>query len=217
MDAAQKDARALKSGTPDLTVGQVSRGPRAPRSRPVPKRSDSGSQPRVCYRCGNASHFSRNYPYREATCRKCNKKRHLARVCRGAGKSKPQANCITDKVDLASDPDHIQTVHQVGSSNPRPYKVTLDLDGLPLETEIDTGAAVSIISEATKKRVFPKARLRKSSVALQTYSSEPLTVLGQMKVKVSYQGYKGTHSLLVVQGNGSNLMGRDWLRVIHID
>ena len=83
--------------------------------------------------------------------------------------------------------------------------------------EIDTGAAVSIISEATQKRVFPKARLRKSSVALQTYSSEPLTVLGQMKVKVSYQGYKGTHSLLVVQGNGSNLLGRDWLRLIHID
>ena len=96
-------------------------------------------------------------------------------------------------------------------SNPRPYKVTLDLNGLPLEMEIDTGAAVSIISEATQKRVFPKARLRKSSVALQIYSSEPLTVLGQMKVKVSYQGYKGTHSLLVVQGNGSNLMGRDWL------
>ena len=60
-------------------------------------------------------------------------------------------------------------------------------------------------------------RLSKSSVALRTYSSNPLTVLGQMKVSVSYQGYKRIHILLVVQGNGSNLIGRDWLRVIRID
>ena len=110
-------------------------------------------------------------------------------------------------------------MHHVGSSNPRPYKVTLDFDGVPIEMEIDTGAAVSIISESTQKIVFPKARLSKSSVVLRTYSFEPVTVhvLGQMKVKVSFQGYKDTHSLLVVQGNGSNLIVRDWLQVIHID
>ena len=198
MEDAQKDARALKTGSPDLAVGQVSRGPRAPRSRPVPKRTDSESKPRVCYRCGNPSHFARNCPHREATCHKCSKKGHLARACRGGGKSKLQANCITsDKGNPASDLDPIQTVHQVGtcSSNPRPYKVTLDIDGVPVEMEIDTWAAVSIISEATQKRLFPKARLSKSSVALRTYSFEPLTVLGQMKVKVSYQGYKGIHIL----------------------
>ena len=45
MEAAQKDTRALKSGTPYLTVGQVSRGSRVPRSRPVPKPADSELQP----------------------------------------------------------------------------------------------------------------------------------------------------------------------------
>ena len=101
--------------------------------------------------------------------------------------------------------------------HPIPYKVTLQLNGLSVEMEIDTGAALSIISEATQKPVFPKAHLSKSSVALQTYSSEPFTVLGQMKVSVSYNGYDGNHSLLVVKDKSSNLIGRDWLNVIRID
>ena len=52
---------------------------------------------------------------------------------------------------------------------------------------------------------------------LYTYSSEPLTVLGQLSVQVCYNGYVGTHPLVVVKGNGSNLMGRDWLSVIRLD
>ena len=79
----------------------------------------------------------------------------------------------------------------------------------PVEMEIDTGAAVSLISESTRKSLFPTPQLSKSSVALCTYSSEPLTVLGQLSVQVCCKDYMDTHSLLVVKGDGSNLIGRD--------
>ena len=52
---------------------------------------------------------------------------------------------------------------------------------------------------------------------MQTYSSEPLTVLGQMMVNVRYNGYVGNHFLLVMKDKGSNLIERDWYRVIRID
>ena len=82
---------------------------------------------------------------------------------------------------------------------------------------MDTGASASIISEATKESIFPNAKLGKTSVALCAYSSEPLTVLGQMMVEVHHNGYVGTLPLLAVRDKGSSLMGRDWLSVIRID
>ena len=95
--------------------------------------------------------------------------------------------------------------------------MTLELNGKPLEMEIDTGAAASIISEMTKKALFRTAKLRASPITLHTYSSEPLAVLGRLLVHVHYKGYSGTHPLMVVKGKGSSLIGRDWLSVIRID
>ena len=108
-------------------------------------------------------------------------------------------------------------VHQVGGRHLSPYKVTLQLNGLPVEINIVTGAAVSIISEATQISVFPKSHLSKRYETLQTYSSETLTVLGQMMVNVTYNGYVGNHSLLVVKDKVSYLIERDWFSVIRIE
>ena len=76
---------------------------------------------------------------------------HVVSACHGGGKSKPQTNYLTSvkSKDLASDADLIQTVHQVGGWHLSQYKVTLQLNSLPVEMKIDTGAAVSIISKAT--------------------------------------------------------------------
>ena len=119
--------------------------------------------------------------------------------------------------DLTPGEDVINTINSVDSQNTHPYKVTLELNGTPVEMYIDTGAAVSIISEATKRALFSRVKLSVSPITLLTYSSEPLLVLGQFMVQVCYNGYSGTHPLTLVQGKGSNLMERDWLRTIHLD
>ena len=54
---------------------------------------------------------------------------------------------LSDLIDLAPGEDVIKTIYHVASPSPHPYKVTLELNGKPLEMEIDTGAAVSIFSE----------------------------------------------------------------------
>ena len=38
-------------------------------------------------------------------------------------------------------------------SKEKPYSVTVELDGVPLEMEVDTGASLSVISEETLKVV----------------------------------------------------------------
>ena len=52
--------------------------------------------------------------------------------------------------------------------------LTATLDRVPDPMEVDTGAAVSLISEETQKHLFPKAKLQKPEVRLNTYTAEAI-------------------------------------------
>ena len=83
--------------------------------------------------------------------------------------------------------------------------------------EVDTGAAVSIISEQAKKTLYPLVLLTAPSVVLRTYTGEAMSVLGKMEVKVKYQDQSHDVTLMVVKGDGPNLFGRDWLQYFQLD
>ena len=53
--------------------------------------------------------------------------------------------------------------------------------------EVDTGAAVSVISKETYKEMFMNLSLKKASVSLNTYMGERIPVLGEIEVEVTYQ------------------------------
>ncbi len=53
--------------------------------------------------------------------------------------------------------------------------------------EIDTGAALSIISEETRKMIFPDEPLHDSLIILKTYTSVRIQVTGQLNLHV-YDG-----------------------------
>lgn len=73
--------------------------------------------------------------------------------------------------------------------------------------EIDTGAAVSIVSEETWEVQLSVVPLSTATLRLHTYTTEKLTVLGELTVSVRYGKYIGTYTLYVVEGNGPTLMG----------
>ena len=76
---------------------------------------------------------------------------------------------------------------QSGSKLP-PLRVSLQVDDCKISMQIDTGASVSIMSEDTYRKIWPKKKLVESSVKLQTYSKEPLPVVGTRDVLVQYEG-----------------------------
>ena len=84
--------------------------------------------------------------------------------------------------------------------------------------ELDTGAAISVISEQTFKTVLlQQLPLQVSSLQLHTYTGEQLTVLGQIHVSVQYNDQSCSLPVIVVSGTGPNLMGRDWLKHIKLN
>ena len=110
----------------------------------------------------------------------------------------------------------VLALKQTGSKLP-PLRVSLQLDDCKITMETDTGASVSIMSEDTYRKIWPKKKLVESSVKLQTYSKEPSPVVGAQDVFVQYEGQSATLPLIVVKGNGPTLLGRNWLGVIRIN
>ena len=87
-----------------------------------------------------------------------------------------------------------------------------------LVMEVDTSAAVSLLSEDTLKSKFPGARLQPATVQLKTYTGEPLEVMGELPVEVQYQQQTPKQlSVVVVKGKGPSLLGRNWLQDIRLD
>ena len=75
--------------------------------------------------------------------------------------------------------------------------------------EIDTGAAVSIISQSQQETLVPNATLRKRRVKLTTYMGEPMTVVGELDAQVQYGQQSKALPIIVVAVNGMNLLGRN--------
>ena len=79
------------------------------------------------------------------------------------------------------------------------------------------GAAVSLMSEKTYRKMFPEMPLQESRTVLKTYSGEPLRVIGQRECRVKISGQSAKLPLIVVTGEGPSLLGRNWLQVIRLD
>ena len=99
-----------------------------------------------------------------------------------------------------------------------PLKVRLSINGKPITIELDTGAAVSVISDKILHSCFPEAQVSKSDMVLKTYTGECMRVIGEWRVNVQYQDGKPHQlNLVVIKGNSPILLGRNWLQRIHLD
>ena len=71
------------------------------------------------------------------------------------------------------------------------------------QMELDTVAAVSLMSEQTYQTMFPDIPLKETKTTLKMYSGEPLRVIGQRDVQVKIAGQTANLPLTVVAGNGA--------------
>ena len=96
--------------------------------------------------------------------------------------------------------------------------VELCLNKKPVQWQVDTGAAVSVISYSTFQNLWDLTpTLKKSHTKLQTYTGEEINVLGSFSTTVSYKGQEEDLPLLVVEGYGPSLLGCNWLSRIKLD
>ena len=83
--------------------------------------------------------------------------------------------------------------------------------------ELDTGATISILSSSTWTKLFPGRELKRTNTVLNTFSREQLQPIGCADDNVCYKSQSGTLPILVLEGEGPALFGRNWLKYIRID
>ena len=183
-------------------------------------------QSSVCSHCGG-KHQSSKCRFRDAECYSYGKTGHIAKVCRSSKAPRhrsrsPIRNSQLPEKATAQEGTNRQEVYTLFHFRDKvvdPLKITVNANGVQLPMQIDTGAAVSVISEMTNNCLWSAAKrppLQHTSVQLRTYSGEKLPVCGQVQVLVSCRGQEARLSLVVVSGKGPTLMGRDWLKNLDV-
>ncbi|KAL1477588.1 hypothetical protein MTO96_035619 [Rhipicephalus appendiculatus] len=88
----------------------------------------------------------------------------------------------------------------------QPYQVELMLGRMRVQIQVDTGDAVSLVSEDLWKQLVNPPPLTPSTVKLKTYGGAPLGVKGQAEVLVDYYGQRKILPVAVVPGNKPALL-----------
>jgi hypothetical protein len=234
METASKGVQDLRKSNPfsgtNSTNHQVQHFHQPPATNP------GGTVHFQCYRCGGKNHSSQVCRYKDTECRYCKKIGHLARVCnkkkamQSAGAAKahgkvhkrppsvntlkevipPPVSDVEEQEDSSSFP--VYTMHHKS----QPLEVTMNVNKNSVVMEVDTGAGLSLVSEETYSSFFQSCPLKQTSIQLHTYGGQPIRVLGEIDVTVDYQSQTANLPLLVVEGNGPSLLGRNWLSTIRL-
>ncbi|XP_040275489.1 uncharacterized protein K02A2.6-like [Bufo bufo] len=234
MELATRDATLLKAPptTPasqceeifHTAITQRSRRP-SPATQLKPRHPNSSvSGTPTCYRCGNTTHSAPACKFKDVVCFRCGKTGHIGRVCRSSrspntttkDRRKQTFRVDMDNNGFSSDEETcVQHVglFQVAGSTPA-IKVDVTLNGCPVSMDVDTGAAVSVISWTDLKASGLSLPLKPTKLTLQTYSKELLQPLGYVKPLVTLGNRSQSRRLYVVRNGGPPLYGRDWIKAL---
>lgn len=208
VEAAKSEAKQITGGnvsagstsTPD--VQRVSSKPqRTPRSQTVTSQSTSQSSS-FCANCGLSGHkaSSQSCPAKGKECFRCHKKNHYGRCCRST--PKPSSQGGPKGAAVRSVVNTISVCARTG------FKLcTLVVAHHSLDFIIDLGANVSIMNEATWRRLFSSFALQPTSTQLTGYDSKRIEALGTVSLPVRYDDQVVSQFQFFVTVQGTNLMG----------
>ena len=218
LEAATKDTKQLQAAISTTTPGYP-----AVLMHKV-REGEKSLQSIKCYRCGKANHKAPECRYKDSVCSKCKKRGHLAKVCRNTKSTLSQSRSEPSQTNIvipeAQAPEEYQlfSILEEGTRNhTKPLTVLVNINDQSVKMEIDTGSAVSIMSESLFSSVFKTANLQETETKLCTYSGEQLPVKGKFTCEVCYKGQTFTLPLIVLAGEGPTLLGRDWMQQISLD
>ena len=182
-----------------------------------------------CYRCGKSGHHPTNCKFRNARCYLCQKIGHLASVCqskkpttkseRPPALSKAQeaptksqgVRTLQEKSDSSSDSselEHLHTIFQLGSKSSK-FVITVKINKVPLEMEVDSGAERSTIPLSIfQQKLADVCKLQPSAVSLHQYDKATVKINDRV-IQAKFVVVEVEHQL--------PLLGRDWMTLLQFN
>jgi len=218
METAEQDVKDVS--TQKSSIHQILSRPKPSGLQRRSQSSESAtySTSPTCYRCGGPHKAPECY-LKDVLCNYCHKKGHVQRVCRKKSMaSKGAMNLVTE----ASTHDEAQSLeyplfNMAGMT--RAYVVEVTLNEVNVPMEIDTGAALSIMSKTTYEQLWHEGgpKVHATQIRLKSYDSSEIIVEGEISVLVKYGVQRAQLPLVVVSGHDPSLLGRNWLQHLKLD
>ena len=157
LEAASKNAKTLQGASAGTfpEVNKLTSSKQGPPRQSAP----------ACHCCGKSNHSPANCRFKSAKCNHCGKVGHIKAACRALRKPADRTVCSKHRdirLVRETSAEHATeyTLFSLNSEDRhKPYTVSVEVEGQELTMEIDTGASLSLISETTRKRLWPNKRL----------------------------------------------------------
>ena len=170
----------------------------------------------TCFSCGSSDHLRPKCKFRNAVCRNCNVKGHIARVCKKGGIS---TMCAEEELpqEPVCENYELCVVYDVNTMFRSEISVQLKIENTNYCMQLDTGCALSLAAISFIKEVCPDVKINPTNVILSTYTGETVRPSGEACVNVEYSGSQYSLPLLIVKEGSCALFGRNWLTHIKLD
>ena len=159
-----------------------------------------------CMICGRTGHENSEFRFKNAKCFNCGKIGNLKNICR---RSENKQTHAVSREDVESEEEQIYSMFNIRIESDGVITSTIRLNNVACKLQVDTGAAVSIISEKTWTKLGKgnkRPELKTSNIKLRTFTGELVPVLG--KIEVDIDNNKRVR-LYVVKRSVQNIAGRD--------
>ncbi|XP_063830254.1 uncharacterized protein K02A2.6-like [Ostrinia nubilalis] len=197
------------------------------RAQPPGPAARGGPSDAACGACGGQDHRHENCRYKEFICSRCRRRGHLRRVCpeRGSqGDFKRGMHHVTEFTEDSAGEDAAderltqaeEELFQLNLNGYKPVSLSLLIDGHNIVMEVDTGSAISCISEITYHKYFKINPIEPCKTILKFYDGSKIKPLGTIKPQVKYNNVCKRLELFVIKGGTTSLLGRYWLSELNI-
>lgn len=238
MEAANKDVQELQAGVSgaSLTESRPTQDVHKMAAAEV-----SGERRRTCYRCGSEQHISKECRFITEKCHKCGKKGHIQRVCRSRGslgefKMEDRQNTTKRgqvqrtyhvsgrEENYSEEEEEVFVMHsmpdtEISKVAPLTMTLAVGLNETLTKFEVDTGCGVTIMNDSDFHKLWigkSGPELKTCPIKLKTYTGQQVKTLGRVTVRVKSKETVKDLPLVIVPGNGPNLLGRDWIKELSL-
>ena len=100
----------------------------------------------------------------------------------------------------------------------QPITVNVSIANTVIKMEVDNEASATLITKKTMDMIWPKKNpyLCTDTNILRTYTGETVPVLGTMNVDMKHQKKRAPITVIVVDFDGPNLLGKDGIAAFEL-